>query len=130
MAKFKVNKAGVMEYAGLAAGAVLASKVSKIQLPVALPPVVQSALPLVVGIFLASKKGFVGSVGKGMIAVGGVKMIGVLAPSLGINGGYLDAPVADYMIEGANYSLAGNTSSQEYPSSLAGVDQKDSNMYA
>lgn len=130
MAKFKVNKAGVMEYAGLAVGAIVASKVSKIQLPVALPPVATAAIPLVLGIFLASKKGFIGSVGKGMIATGGVKLIAAVAPSLGISGGgYLDNPVNDYIIEGGNYALAAAPTSN-YPTALAGVDKKDAEMYA
>lgn len=106
MAKFKFRKAGLAEYAGLAAGAVAASKVANIKLPVALPPVVQSALPLVLGIMLAKKSGFVGNIGKGMIAVGGVKVLASLAPQLGI--GLAAEGMGDFMIEGADtYALAG-----------------------
>jgi len=106
MAKFKFKKAGLQEYAGLAAGAVAASKVANIKLPVALPPVVQSALPLILGVMLAKKPGFIGAIGKGMIAVGGTKVIAAVAPQLGI--GLAAEGMGDFMIEGADtYALAG-----------------------
>lgn len=106
MAKFKFKKAGLAEYGGLTIGAVAAAKVANIKLPVALPPVVQSALPLLIGAFLAKKPGFVGNIGKGMIAVGGTKVLAAVAPQLGI--GLAAEGMGDFMIEGADtYALAG-----------------------
>lgn len=132
MAK-KMKKANVQEYAGLTLGAIAAAKVSSVKLPVNLPPVAQAALPILLGVFLAKKTGFVGSLGKGMIAVGGTKLIGAVAPNLGI--GEADASMGEYqLIEGANdYALAGAMESTATVGNttyaLAGVDKKDSEMF-
>lgn len=123
----KFNKQRVSEMAGLAAGAVVAGKVSNIKLPIALPPVVQAAVPLLLGVFLSGRKGFIGDMGKGMIAAGSIKVIGAVAPSLGIGDSMDDAAINDYMIEGAadTYALAGATmGATSY--ALAGMDEKDS----
>jgi hypothetical protein len=132
MAK-KMKKANVQEYAGLTLGAIAAAKVSSIKLPVNLPPVAQAALPILLGVFLAKKAGFVGSLGKGMIAVGGTKLIGAVAPNLGI--GEADESMGEYqLIEGASdYALAGAMESTSTVGNttyaLAGVDRKDSEMF-
>jgi hypothetical protein len=131
--KFKMGKVNVQEYAGLTLGAVAASKVANIKLPVALPAPVQSALPILVGALLANRPGIVGSIGKGMIAVGGTKLIGALAPGMGIgqNDETSDDMISDYMIEGADtYALAGATESVGATTyALAGVDRPDSEMF-
>jgi len=133
MAK-KMKKANVQEYAGLTLGAIAAAKVSSIKLPVNLPPVAQAALPILLGVFLAKKAGFVGSLGKGMIAVGGTKLIGAVAPNLGI-GDANEGTMGEYqLIEGASdYALAGAMESTSTVGNttyaLAGVDRKDSEMF-
>jgi hypothetical protein len=129
MAK-KKSTGAVAEYAGLTIGAIAASKVSNMNIPV--PAQVKPLLPIVLGIFLAKRGGMMKSIGAGMIAVGGTKLIGAVAPNLGIGEG-----VSDYVIEGAgDYALAGpddNMNGYQYSSSepvgatssnyaLAGVD--------
>lgn len=136
MAKFKFNKGAAADYAGMILGGVAASKISNIKLPVALPPVVQSLLPAIIGVMLAGKKGFIGNVGKGLVVVGGIKAIGSIAPKLGIGAGlldYNDAGVGAYQIEGADYALAGSAApaaqngSSSY--SLAGIDADDNSVF-
>lgn len=132
MAKFKMNKGAITDYAGMILGGVAASKISNIKLPVALPPVVQAVLPAVIGVMLASKKGFIGNVGKGLVVVGGIKAIGALAPSLGIGQGLIDSGVGAYEIEGADYALAGSaapTSNGSSSYSLAGIDADDNAVF-
>jgi len=128
-----INKNMIMDIAGLAVGSVVASKVAQVKLPIALPPMVQAALPLILGVFLYKKPGILGAVAKGMIAAGSTKFIASVAPNLGIGtneGIGEDDDISDYMIEGAeNYSLAGyslagmNQGGGDY--SLAGVDISD-----
>lgn len=128
-----MNKNMIMDIAGLAVGSVVASKVAQVKLPIALPPMVQAALPLILGVFLYKKPGILGAVAKGMIAAGSTKLIASVAPNLGIGtneGIGEDDDISDYMIEGAeNYSLAGyslagmNEGGGDY--SLAGVDISD-----
>ena len=131
--KMRMGKINVQEYAGLTLGAVAASKVANIKLPVALPAPIQAALPILVGALLANRPGIVGSVGKGMVAVGGTKLIGALAPNLGIgqNDESSDDMISDYMIEGTDtYALAGATESVGATTyALAGVDRPDSMMF-
>lgn len=127
--KSKKMKFDVQETAGLTLGAVAAAKVSTIKLPVALPAPVQAALPLVLGVFLSSRTGLVGAIGKGMIAAGGVKLLGAVAPNLGINAA-MDTDnemISDYVIEGNDsYALAGATESVGATTyALAGVDTPD-----
>ena len=136
MAKFKMNKGAITDYAGMILGGVAASKINSIKLPVALPPVVQSLLPAVLGVMLASKKGFLGNVGKGLIVVGGIKAIGAIAPKLGIGAGMLDSMdygVGAYEIEGADYALAGSgaaaSSNGSSSYSLAGIDADDNAVF-
>ena len=131
-----MNKNMIMDIAGLAVGSVVASKVAQVKLPIALPPMVQAALPLILGVFLYKKPGILGAVAKGMIAAGSTKLIASVAPNLGIGtneGIGEDDDISDYMIEGAeNYSLAGyslagmNEGGGDY--SLAGVDISDQNQ--
>ena len=131
-----MNKNMIMDIAGLAVGSVVASKVAQVKLPIALPPMVQAALPLILGVFLYKKPGILGAVAKGMIAAGSTKLIASVAPNLGIGtneGIGQDDDISDYMIEGAeNYSLAGyslagmNEGGGDY--SLAGVDISDQNQ--
>lgn len=131
MAKKSKSTGAVTEYAGLTLGAIAASKVSNMNIPV--PAQVKPLLPIVLGIFLAKRGGMMKSIGAGMIAVGGTKLIGAVAPNLGIGEG-----VSDYVIEGAgDYALAGpddnNMNGYQYSSTepvgatssnyaLAGVD--------
>jgi hypothetical protein len=104
MAK-KSKKSGAAEYAGLAIGALIASKVSNMELPM-IPAKIKPALPILLGIFLARKAGMTKAAGLGMIAVGATKLVGALAPSSGIG-----EPINDYAIEGAsNYALSGHDS--------------------
>lgn len=104
----KLNKNTLKEAGGLTVGAVVAAKVANVNLPMNLPAPVKSALPLIVGVFLAGQKGFVGDVGKGMIAVGGVKLLNAVAPNLGIGAEGDDDGMGAYQIEGASdYALAG-----------------------
>jgi hypothetical protein len=131
--KTKKMKFDVQETAGLTLGAVAAAKVSTIKLPVALPAPVQAALPLVLGVFLSGRTGIVGAIGKGMIAAGGVKLLGAVAPNLGINAA-MDTDnemISDYVIEGADsYALAGATESVGATTyALAGVDTPDSSIF-
>lgn len=127
------KKANVQEYAGLTIGAIAAAKVANVKLPVALPAPVQAALPLIVGALIANRPGLVGSIGKGMIAVGGTKLVGALAPNLGISQDFAveNDMISDYMIEGADtYALAGATESVGATTyALAGVDRKDNEMF-
>ena len=137
MKKPKINKAALTDYAGMILGGVAASKVSSIKLPIALPAPVQALLPAVLGVLLAGRKGFLGSLGKGMIVVGGMKAIGTLAPQLGISNYGMnmidDNGVGAYEIEGADYALAGNDNmapmngSSSY--SLAGIDADDNSAF-
>jgi hypothetical protein len=138
MKKPKINKAALTDYAGMILGGVAASKVSSIKLPIALPAPVQALLPAVLGVLLAGRKGFLGSLGKGMIVVGGMKAIGTLAPQLGISNYGMnmidDNGVGAYEIEGADYALAGNddnmapmNGSSSY--SLAGIDADDNSAF-
>lgn len=131
-----MNKNMIMDIAGLAVGSVVASKVAQVKLPIALPPMVQAALPLILGVFLYKRPGILGAVAKGMIAAGSTKLIASVAPNLGIGtneGIGEDDDISDYMIEGAeNYSLAGyslagmSEGGGDY--SLAGVDISDQNQ--
>jgi len=129
------NKAGMLaEYGGLAIGGIAASKVANIKLPIALPAPIQSALPLIIGVLIAKKPGFVGALGKGMIAAGGAKLIGALVPQLGVGAAMVDEGIQDYMIEGADgYALAGatdgtsNIGATSY--ALAGVDNDDNTVF-
>lgn len=121
------RKIDIQAYAGLAAGAIAASKVSSMKLPINLPGPLQAALPLVLGVILSRRSGIIGDVGKGMIAVGGTKLIGSLAPGLGISQDPEEDIISDYMISGADsYSLAGATDSVGATTyALAGVDVRD-----
>jgi len=102
MAKKSKSTGAVTEYAGLTLGAIAASKVSNMAIPM-IPEKMKPLLPIILGIFLAKRGGIMKSVGAGMIAVGGVKLVGAVAPNLGIGEG-----VSDYVIEGAgDYALAG-----------------------
>lgn len=130
--KMSFKKINVQEYAGLTLGAVAAAKVANIKLPVNLPKPIQAALPILVGAFLANRPGLVGNVGKGMIAVGGTKLIGALAPNLGIGQDSADDEIGDYVIEGTDtYSLAGASDGTVGATSyaLAGVDRPDNVMF-
>lgn len=121
----------VQSAAALTVGAAVASKVSNINLPVPAP--VKPLLPIILGAFLMKKGGFMGNVGAGMVAAGGVKAVAALAPGLGIGAGEL---IGDYaVIEGAeDYALAGTESGGETISApasyaLAGDDTLNSDMF-
>lgn len=106
MAKKSRKMGGVLtDAAALTVGAAVASKVTNINLPV-IPEKLRPALPIVLGIFLMNRpNAFMKSVGAGMVAAGGVKLVGQLAPGLGIGAG---EGISEYTIEGAeDYALAG-----------------------
>jgi hypothetical protein len=93
----------VTDAAGLTVGAVAAAKVSNINIPG--PAFIRPLVPIVLGFFLMKRGGFLGNAGAGMVAVGGTKLLGQLAPNLGISA---TETVSDYVIEGAeDYALAG-----------------------
>jgi hypothetical protein len=95
----------VTDVAALTVGAALAAKVVNINLPV--PAAVKPALPILLGLFLMKREGFMKSVGSGMVAVGGTKLLGAVAPQLGINED-INENISDFVIEGAeDYALAG-----------------------
>ena len=136
MAKIKFKKGNIQTMAGLVAGGVISAKISTIKLPISLPPVVQAGLPLVVGFLLMSRPGLVGSVGMGMVAVGGIKLVGAIAPKLGI--GASDSPddMGAYQIEGASdYALNGaDMGAVDYALNgtsyaLSGVDRNDNDYF-
>jgi len=96
----------VTEAAGLTVGAVLASKVSNVNLPVPAP--IKPVIPILLGFFLMKRGGFLGNMGAGMVAVGGTKLIGAVAPNLGI-GAEGSESISEYVIEGAeDYALSGS----------------------
>lgn len=71
--------------AGLTVGGIAAGKVANLNLTF-LPDKVKPFLPMVAGYFLAKNKNqMLQAVGAGMIAVGGMKVVGALAPGLGIS---------------------------------------------
>lgn len=125
--KMRVKKGALKEAGGLTVGAVVAAKVANVNLPINIPAPVKSALPLILGVFLANQKGFVGDVGKGMIAVGGVKLLNAVAPNLGIGaeddddgmGAYQIQGATDYALAGPSYALADDVNVME------GVDNPD-----
>ena len=129
MAKLKIKKGVIQSMGGLVVGGVIASKVSTIQLPAAVPPMLKTALPVIAGFFLLSKPGIVGYIGAGMVAVGSIKLIGAIAPKLGI--GADEEDVNDYQIEGVDYALNGaSMEGVDYALNgtsyaLSGVDQND-----
>lgn len=95
----------VTDAAGLTVGAVVAAKVSSINLPV--PSQIKPVIPILLGFFLMKRGGFLGNMGAGMVAVGGTKLIGAVAPNLGI-GAEGSETISEYVIEGAeDYALAG-----------------------
>lgn len=105
--KSKMKVGGMLtEAAGLTIGAAAAAKVSGIALPI-VPEKLRPALPIVIGFLLMNRGGgLMKSVGAGMIAGGGVKLLGQLAPGLGIGAG---EGISEYQIEGAeDYALAGD----------------------
>jgi hypothetical protein len=125
------KKVAIADYAGLTVGAVAAAKVSSIKLPINLPPAIQAVLPLLLGVMLSRKPGFVGSIGKGMIAVGGTKLLGAVAPGLGV-GAADGEETMEALITGTDtYALAGATDGTVGATTyaLAGVDQPDGNMF-
>jgi hypothetical protein len=109
--------------AGLTVGAALASKVSNMNLPV--PAQAKPFLPILLGFFLMKRGGFIGNMGAGMVAVGGTKLLGAVAPQLGIGAG---ESISEYVIEGAeDYALAGaeeNVSGANTSYALAGFDME------
>ena len=116
MAKKKVKLGSMQEYAGLALGAIVAGKVLNMNIPG--PAIVRGLAPLALGLLMAAKgKGFVKSVGMGMVAVGGVKAVAAVAPNLGIG----QTVINDYeIIEGMeDAALAGNDGVSGYMSPFA-----------
>lgn len=114
MAKKKMKIGGIQEYAGLALGAIVAGKVSNMNIPG--PAIIRGLAPLALGVLMAAKgKGFVKSVGMGMVAVGGVKAVAAVAPNLGIgqtviNDYEIIEGMEDAALAGANDNMSGYTS--------------------
>lgn len=86
MAKKKSKGGAVTEIMGLALGAVVASKLKNMNLPIPGPPIVKALIPAAIGFFAMKKgSGIIKSAGAGMLAVGVPAAIGAVAPNLGIN---------------------------------------------
>lgn len=120
------------EIAGLVVGAAVGAKVASLNIT-AIPEKVKPLLPLILGVILMKKKGFMASVGQGMVAVGATKTLNSFVPALGIGE---NEGISDYTIEGANdYALAGMeiegmNESVSGPASyaLAGVDAYNTDL--
>ena len=122
---------------GLTLGAAVAGKVSNINLPV-IPEKLRPAVPVLLGIFLMNRDGaFMKSLGAGMVAGGGVKVVSALAPGLNISGA--NETINDYQIEGAtDYALAGtddvmlnsneNITGYQPSYALSGVETMESDL--
>jgi len=137
MKKSKFKSTAITDLLIMVVGGIGAAKLSNVKLPVNLPAPVQSALPLVLGVFLSGKKGAVGNIGKGMAVVGGMKLVNTLVPALGVGASpFIDdqSIQAAYEINGGEYALAGATITDSAPVgntsyALAGVDQKDNDIF-
>jgi hypothetical protein len=104
MARKLMKAIPAQEIAGLVVGAAVGAKVANLNIT-AIPEKLKPVLPLVLGIFLMKKKGFMASIGQGMVAVGATKTLGAFVPNLGIGA---SEGISEYTIEGANdYALAG-----------------------
>jgi hypothetical protein len=114
----------VNDAAALTVGAAVASKIGNINLPV--PAQLKPLLPVLLGVFLMKRGGFIGNVGAGMVAIGGTQVIKAVAPQLGIGA---DESISEYVIEGAeDYALAGpgeNVSGYGSSYALSGMPQSD-----
>lgn len=121
------------EIAGLVVGAAVGAKVASLNIT-AIPEKVKPLLPLILGVILMKKKGFMASVGQGMVAVGATKTLNSFVPALGIG---VNEGISEYTVEGleSNYALAGMeiegmNESVSGPASyaLAGVDAYNSDL--
>lgn len=120
------------EIAGLVVGAAVGAKVATLNIT-AIPEKVKPLLPLILGVILMKKKGFMASVGQGMVAVGATKTLNSFVPALGIG---INEGISEYTIEGANdYALSGMeiegmNESVSGPASyaLAGVDAYNTDL--
>lgn len=120
------------EIAGLVVGAAVGAKVATLNIT-AIPEKVKPLLPLILGVILMKKKGFMASVGQGMVAVGATKTLNSFVPALGIG---INEGISEYTIEGANdYALSGMeiegmNESVNGPASyaLAGVDAYNTDL--
>lgn len=132
MARKLMKAIPAQEIAGLVVGAAVGAKVASLNIT-AIPEKVKPLLPLILGVILMKKKGFMASVGQGMVAVGATKTLNSFVPALGIGE---NEGISDYTIEGANdYALAGMeiegmNESVSGPASyaLAGVDAYNTDL--
>ena len=111
------------DVAGLTVGGVVASKVANLNIPV-VPDKIKPLIPVVVGFLIAKNKSpFLKAIGAGMVAVGGMKTIGVFAPGLGISA-LEDGIGADLELNGLDASYALNGTKQTPHYALAGVNEQ------
>lgn len=133
MARKLMKAIPAQEIAGLVVGAAVGAKVASLNIT-AIPEKVKPLLPLILGVILMKKKGFMASVGQGMVAVGATKTLNSFVPALGIG---VNEGISEYTVEGleSNYALAGMeiegmNESVSGPASyaLAGVDAYNSDL--
>ncbi len=74
------SKNTLTDAAGLVAGGVGTNVVSR-YIPVA-NPMLKNGIVIALGAVLSGKKGFIGNVGKGMVAAGGSRLVSSLVPGL------------------------------------------------
>ena len=108
MAKAKISKAGLMDAAGLVAGAVGASFLTT-KLPIA-NKYIQSGIPIAIGLVMQGQKSqLVKNIGKGMIAAGGAKIASALiaqASAPAVAGYMFSQPASE--VAGAPYGESAN----------------------
>lgn len=122
------KKGLIIEMAALVAGAAAASKINNMALPIPIPEKFKPAIPIVLGFLLGKKGGpAMKALGAGMVAYGGMKLIGTLAPQLGIGG---DEGITDYTFADVNgpLSLSGPDEMMSgRPLSLSGIGDDSAN---
>ena len=75
-----LSKNSITDAAGIAVGGVGANVIGKF-VPIA-NPMLKNAGVLALGIVLSGKKGFIGNIGKGLVAGGASRLVGSLVPAL------------------------------------------------
>lgn len=75
-----LSKNSLTDAAGIAVGGVGANVIGKF-VPIA-NPMLKNAGVLALGVILSGKKGFIGNIGKGLVAGGASRLVGGLVPAL------------------------------------------------
>ena len=75
-----LSKNTITDAAGLVAGGVGTNVLSRF-IPIA-NPMLKNGAVIVLGAILSGKKGFIGNVGKGMVAAGGSRLVSSMVPAL------------------------------------------------